>query len=137
MSLELKPTEQHIVKLLLENGRCPIDDWLRRIRDTTTRARIYQRVYRLEDGRFGDYKTIRDIGELRLDFGPGYRVYFGRVKNVMVVLLIGGDKSTQNADITKAEALWQRFRKQGDPSERLSPWREEGNGNSGESETES
>ena len=68
------------------------------------------RLERLELGNFGDCKSVSgSISELRIDWGPGYRVYFGRVNQTIIVLLCGGDKRKQAADIKKAVELWQEY----------------------------
>lgn len=74
-------------------------DWLRKLRDRRAQERITQRIVRLQSGLFGDAKFFDGIGELRINHGPGYRVYFVRRGDVVVVLLCGGDKSTQSKDI--------------------------------------
>lgn len=75
-----------------------------------TRRRILLRIYRLEQGNFGDCKLVGDgVSELRLFFGAGYRVYFGECGGDLVVLLCGGDKSSQDADIQQAKDFWQRY----------------------------
>jgi putative addiction module killer protein len=80
--------------------------WLQSLRDSQTRARIAMRVRRLAFGNFGDVKPVGEgISELRLDFGPGYRVYFVQRGQVLIVLLCGGDKSTQDRDIAGAKKL--------------------------------
>jgi putative addiction module killer protein len=80
--------------------------WLRKLRDEKARARIQIRIRRLSMGNFGDVKSVGGgISELRVDYGPGYRVYFQRKGNLLVLLLVGGDKNTQQADITKANKL--------------------------------
>jgi putative addiction module killer protein len=74
--------------------------------DLRGRARILARIERLRGGNFGDWKSLNDgFGELRVDAGPGYRVYFTRVGSEIVVLLAGGDKSSQARDIRKAKEL--------------------------------
>ena len=80
-------------------------DWLASLRDQRARERIAQRVVRLQAGLFGDAKIFDGIGELRVDYGPGYRVYFVRRGNVLVILLCGGDKRTQSADIARARLM--------------------------------
>lgn len=102
-----------VAKLVLDNGSCPIDEWRRGIRDKMTRARILRRIDRLGRGNFGDYKDFDGIGELRLDFGPGYRVYFVRQGSVVVILLGGGDKGSQKRDILAARERWEAFQKSG------------------------
>ncbi|MGA9070259.1 MAG: type II toxin-antitoxin system RelE/ParE family toxin [Terracidiphilus sp.] len=80
--------------------------WLQSLRDSQTRARIAVRVRRLAFGNYGDVKPVGEgVSELRLDFGPGYRVYFIQRGQVLIVLLCGGDKSTQDRDIASAKKL--------------------------------
>jgi putative addiction module killer protein len=80
--------------------------WLRSLRDSQTRARIAMRVRRLAFGNYGEVKPVGEgVSELRLDFGPGYRVYFIQRGQVLIVLLCGGDKSTQDRDIADAKKL--------------------------------
>lgn len=79
--------------------------WLTGLRDRRGAGRIVARIARLEYGLFGDVKFFDGIGELRVDSGPGYRVYFCRRETVVVILLCGGDKSTQSRDIRKAIAM--------------------------------
>jgi putative addiction module killer protein len=82
------------------------NEWLKRLRDKKALARIIFRMTKMEMGLFGDYKSIGDgISEIRIDYGPGYRLYFTKKNNVIIVLLIGGDKSTQSRDIAKAKML--------------------------------
>ncbi|MRX50616.1 type II toxin-antitoxin system RelE/ParE family toxin [Paracoccus sp. S-4012] len=81
--------------------------WLTRLRDHRARARILVRIDRLADGHFGDAKYFEGIGELRVDYGPGYRVYFVRRGGTLVVLLCGGDKGSQKRDIQRASAMAQ------------------------------
>lgn len=81
-------------------------DWLRRLRDERARARIQIRIRRLSLGNFGDVKPVGGgVSELRIDYGPGYRVYFRQYGEVLVLLLAGGTKKTQEADIAKAKKL--------------------------------
>ena len=82
------------------------DRWLARLKDVKGRARIVARIRSAELGNLGDVKPIGDgISEMRVHFGPGYRVYFTRRGRLLIILLIGGDKSSQNRDIAKAKAL--------------------------------
>jgi putative addiction module killer protein len=76
--------------------------WLASLRDREARRRIAMRLVRLEAGLFGDVKYFGGIGELRMDLGPGYRIYFVRRGKVVVILLCGGDKASQERDIRKA-----------------------------------
>lgn len=79
--------------------------WLDGLKDGRARERIAQRIVRLQAGLFGDAKFFDGIGELRVDHGPGYRVYFARRGPVVVILLCGGDKATQRRDIERAKVL--------------------------------
>jgi putative addiction module killer protein len=79
--------------------------WLRSLADTRAVKRIAQRIVRLQSGLLGDAKFFDGIGELRVDHGPGYRVYFVPRGQAFVILLCGGDKSTQRRDIDRAIAL--------------------------------
>jgi len=76
--------------------------WLASLKDVRAQERINKRIVRLEGGLFGDAKFFDGIGELRIDHGPGYRLYFVRRGNVLVILLCGGDKSSQVRDIERA-----------------------------------
>ena len=81
-------------------------EWFSGLRDRTARTRIDIRIRRLSLGNAGDAKPVGEgISELRIDYGPGYRVYFIQKGNVYVVLLAGGDKATQDRDIREAKAL--------------------------------
>jgi putative addiction module killer protein len=80
--------------------------WLCKLRDEQARARVQIRIRRLSLGNFGDVKPVGEgVSELRIDYGPGYRVYFQLVGNLLVLLLVGGTKKTQDADIAKAKKL--------------------------------
>ena len=81
-------------------------DWLDNLRDSRAKARIIARLDRMEKGNFGDVRPVGGgVNELRINYGPGYRVYFVRRGPVVVILLCGGDKKTQYADIAKAKML--------------------------------
>ena len=80
--------------------------WLRKLKDTTAKARLAIRLRRLELGHYGDTKAIDgEVSELCFHFGPGYRIYFTERNNEIIILLVGGDKSTQSADIALAKKL--------------------------------
>ncbi len=81
-------------------------DWLVNLRDVAARARIAKRIDRIAAGNFGDAKSLGDgVSELRFTFGPGYRVYYTRCGDIVVILLCGGDKGSQNRDIERAKAM--------------------------------
>jgi putative addiction module killer protein len=84
--------------------------WFRRLRDRQARARILVRLRRLQLGNPGDAESVGEgVSELRIPFGPGYRVYFVQRGAALVVLLVGGDKRTQNRDIARAKELARRL----------------------------
>ena len=81
-------------------------EWIAGLKDLRARARIAVRIDRLANGNPGDAKSVGDgVAELRIDYGPGYRVYFTRKGQLVVLLLCGGDKSSQDRDIAAAKAL--------------------------------
>jgi putative addiction module killer protein len=83
--------------------------WLLGLRDMKAKARIAARIARAENGNLGDTKPVGDgVREMRIDHGPGYRVYFRQRGTVLVILLCGGDKSTQRSDIRRALELAKR-----------------------------
>lgn len=100
--------------LILPNGKAPIIEWLNSL-DSITRKRINQRILRIEDGNFGDYKKLsEDISELRFTFGKGYRIYYTEENNKIILLINGGDKSKQSKDIEKAQELLTQWRLRND-----------------------
>ncbi|QLP99023.1 MAG: type II toxin-antitoxin system RelE/ParE family toxin [Burkholderiaceae bacterium] len=94
------------------DGADPYQQWLSGLRDRQARARVLVRTNRLaEAGQFGDCKPVGDgVWELRIDYGPGYRVYYARAGAAVVLLLIGGDKSSQQADIATAQRHWKDWK---------------------------
>jgi len=89
------------------------DKWLRKLKDLKSKAKILFRIQKIEnDGHFGDCKPVGNgIKELRINFAKGYRVYFKEKDGKVIVLLIGGDKSTQQKDIAKAKVIWEKLNK--------------------------
>lgn len=103
--------EKTILIFETREGKCPFSDWLLNLKDSKGRAVIRARLERVRLGNFGDCKSIGDgVNELRVAFGPGYRVYFGQDGTKLIVLLCGGDKSTQKRDIAKAKLLWMEYK---------------------------
>lgn len=99
-----------ITDYLTDDGRDPMKEWLSRLADRQARARILVRVQRMAAGNFGDCKPIADgVWELRIDHGPGYRVYYARAGEKLLLLLTGGDKRKQQADIDTALAYWDNW----------------------------
>ena len=89
------------------------DKWLRKLKDLKGKAKILFRIQKIEDdGHFGDCKSVGDgINELRINFANGYRVYFKEKDGKIIILLIGGDKSSQQKDIKKAKEIWNKLNK--------------------------
>ncbi|MDR2900263.1 MAG: type II toxin-antitoxin system RelE/ParE family toxin [Treponema sp.] len=82
-----------------------IQKWIDNLRDSRARSRIQIRIKRLEEGNPGDHRFLGDISELKIDYGPGYRVYYKDTGKEIIILLCGGDKQTQDADITRAKQI--------------------------------
>jgi putative addiction module killer protein len=105
----MEPTPRELVLYLDAKENSPFEDWLETLRDGKGRGVIQNRLNRIIAGNMGDCEPVGDgVHELRIDFGPGYRVYFGEDGNE-VVLLAGGNKSTQSADIKRAKARWSDY----------------------------
>lgn len=97
---------------ITDDGRNPFREWLENLKDKETTARIDLRLNRIRLGNFGDSKSVgRGVHEIRLTFGPGYRIYYGRHKETAIILLHGGDKSSQTRDIELAQNRWADYRK--------------------------
>ena len=89
------------------------DKWLRKLKDLKAKAKILFRIQKIErDGHFGDCKPVDDgIRELRVNYAKGYRIYFKEKGQKVIILLIGGDKSSQQKDIGKAKEIWKKLNK--------------------------
>lgn len=89
------------------------DKWLRKLKDLRAKAKILFRIQKLEnDEHFGDCKPVGEgIHELRIDYAKGYRIYFKEKEGKIIILLLGGEKSTQQKDIEKAKEIWKRIKK--------------------------
>jgi putative addiction module killer protein len=79
--------------------------WIKKLNDENARHRINARVERLKQGNPGDHRFLGDISEMRIDYGPGYRVYYKEIRQEFIILLCGGDKTTQDEDIDKAREI--------------------------------
>ena len=101
-----------VVQYQTRDGKIPFREWLLHLRDIEARARIRTRIGRLRLGHPGDCRSVgQGVFELRCQFGPGYRVYFGQQGNSLVVLLCGGDKGTQVSDMTLAHSYLEDYRR--------------------------
>jgi putative addiction module killer protein len=95
-----------------EDGREPFTEWLDAVRDSVAQARIRVRLRQVQSGNFGDSEPVGEgVIELRVHVGAGYRVYCGRHGASVVLLLCGGDKRSQAADIKRAKALWSEWKR--------------------------
>lgn len=92
----------------------PFEIWLAGIKEVHTKARILMRLDRLKLGNFGDCKTLQDgVCELRIHYGPGIRIYYGKIGKKIILLLCGGDKGSQNRDINKAKGYLHDYQSRG------------------------
>lgn len=94
-----------VVHYITKDGLDLYQKWVDRLRDKRVRAAVLRRIDRVADGNFGDHKACRDgVSEMRIHLGPGYRVYYFRHGQALVILLCGGEKHSQEADINEAVA---------------------------------
>jgi putative addiction module killer protein len=103
-------TPRQVIIYADESGYEPFKEWLYGLRDVIGRKRVLARLSRLEQGNLGDCSPVGEgVSELRMFFGSGYRVYFGEHGDHLVVLLCGGDKSSQSQDIEQAKTYWREY----------------------------
>lgn len=101
-----------IFRYQLEDGKEPVTEWLKSLKDKQAQAKIRVRIKRLEAGNFGDCDTVGEgVQELREHIGAGYRIYFGRHGKTVVILLCGGSKKSQAADIKNAKVYWEDWKR--------------------------
>jgi putative addiction module killer protein len=101
---------------LTEDGQDPYARCLSELTDRKARARVIVRVNRMAAGNFGDCKPLEEgVWELRIDWGPGYRVYYAQAGKRLILLLVGGDKRKQQADIASAIANWNNWQRRRKP----------------------
>jgi len=94
----------------VQNGGSVFEKWFSSL-DAQAAAKVATALYRLEQGNFSNVKSAgKGVSELRIDFGPGYRIYFGREGDTLVILLGGGSKKTQCRDIRNAQKLWAQYK---------------------------
>ena len=107
----MEASERQVENYVRPDGSCPFEDWIGSLRDRKTRAKIHARIGRVRLGNLGDCKPVGSgVLELIIDYGPGYRVYLGQVGTKLVILLCGGDKSSQTEDIRKAIEYWEDYK---------------------------
>jgi putative addiction module killer protein len=103
-------SEISILEYQTASGKSPYRQWLKKM-DAAVRARIQLRINRFQQGNFGDSKKVtKDVWEARIHFGPGYRVYYAKVEDKILLLLCAGDKSSQSKDIEKASNYLEDYR---------------------------
>ena len=104
-------TQKYTVIHYEENGKDILEDWLTELKDKKGAISVLRTIKRMEQGNFGDHKFCRDeVYELRIHIGAGYRVYYSIIENVVVLLLCGGSKKTQDKDIDKAVEFLKKFK---------------------------
>lgn len=111
--MEVKPRSLRIYET--ENGKRPFEDWVKSLKDPPMVRRIQARLAGVSAGNLGDVKPVGEgVSELRLKFGPGFRIYFGADGVELIILLCGGDKGSQDKDIRKAKEYWADYRSKND-----------------------
>ena len=99
-----------VVEYVEESGASPFRKWFDNL-DATAAAKVTTALYRLEQGNTSNVKPVgKGVAEYRIDFGPGYRIYFGQEGNVIFILLGGGTKKGQSGDIHRAQMRWQQYK---------------------------
>jgi putative addiction module killer protein len=107
----MEHVEREIRLYRTREGKVPFSEWFEAINDPRTRYKIDARLTRIRLGNLGDCQAVGSgVSELRLDYGPGFRIYFGQEGQEIIVLLCGGDKSTQKKDIKKAQVYWADYK---------------------------
>lgn len=106
------PVEEKNVDIYLDqDGNAPYSIWVHSLADLRARAKVRERIARLRLGNMGDCAPVGEgVFELRIHYGPGYRVYFGQDGNRIVVLICGGIKKSQKKDIKAAKAMWKDYK---------------------------
>ena len=108
----MEVSKKQVETYVRHDGRCPFVDWMDSLRDQRARAKIRTRIDRVQLGNLGNCESVGGgVSELKIDYGPGYRVYFGQIGTKLVILLCGGDKSSQSEDIKKAIEYWEDYKK--------------------------
>ncbi|NEP53107.1 MAG: type II toxin-antitoxin system RelE/ParE family toxin [Moorea sp. SIO3C2] len=106
----MEPIEREVRIYTARDGKCPFEKWIRGLKDRRGKTMIRTRINRMRMGNLGDNKSVGEgVSEMRIAFGPGYRVYFAIDAGAVVVLLCGGDKGTQESDIERAKRYWKDY----------------------------
>jgi putative addiction module killer protein len=118
LSIVMESQPRELLLYAIEQEEAPFSLWLDSLRDIEARAKIRKRLDRLRLGNLGDYKAVGEgVYELRIDCGPGYRVYYGNIDLTIILLLCGGSKDTQEKDIDQAKQFWNDFKKRENANE--------------------
>lgn len=108
----MEAQEKTILTYVKDDGSAPFNDWLKTLKDRKARAIIRTRINRIRLGNLGNCKSVGEgVSELKIKFGAGYRIYFGQEGDKIIILLSGGDKSSQTKDIKQAKKYWQDYKK--------------------------
>jgi putative addiction module killer protein len=108
----VEPQPRDIELYETEDGKVPYQKWFEELQDLKAKGQIDTRLARVRLGNLGDYDSVGDgVYELRFDIGPGYRLYFAQLGKMVILLLWGGDKSSQGADIKKAKEYWADYQR--------------------------
>ena len=95
-----------------EEGKVPFSEWLQSLKDRKSRAKIRVRLDRVRLGNLGNNKFLgKGVYELKIDYGPGYRIYYGQTGKEIILLLLGGEKKRQQSDIKQAQEYWADYRR--------------------------
>jgi putative addiction module killer protein len=106
--MEAQPRE--IQNYTTEDGREPFSEWINELRDMQARVKIEKRLNQVAQGNLGNYRSVGEgVCEFKINFGPGYRIYFGQMGSIIIIILCGGDKSSQEQDILKAREFWKDY----------------------------
>jgi putative addiction module killer protein len=101
---------QYAVREFLKDGLSPFGGWFNNL-NAIAAGKITAALYRLEHGNFSNVEPVGEgVSEYKIDFGPGYRIYFGQDGKTLIILLFGGNKKTQKKDIDKAKELWREYK---------------------------
>jgi putative addiction module killer protein len=99
-----------VVEYVRSNGHCPFSQWFENLDDHAA-AKVSTAINRMQAGNLGDHKSVGEgVLERRINYGPGYRIYFGRDGKKLVILLGGGTKARQNTDVRKAQDTWAEYK---------------------------
>ena len=101
---------KEIQRYITLNGKVPFTEWFESLRDINAQTKVISRLNRVAIGNLGNCRSVGEgVFELKINYGPGYRIYFGQIGNTIILLLCGGDKSTQNRDIRQAKEYWKDY----------------------------